>query len=141
MSKRQFRIMLAYNVNFTSNEVTKIALEHTKAFGAKLYIVSSVVGHQLDPDGNPSDTPAQQRLAKLRELVEAAGVDYEVHMMTREAGPASDLLEFAETFEVDEMVIGFKERSTIGEIVFGSNYRQLIGAAPCPVVTVHVKDY
>ena len=139
MGERQVRIMLGFNINFTSNEVTKVALEHAVAFRARLYIVSSVVGHQLDPDGNPVNVEAQQRITRLLALVEEAGVEYEVHLLTREAGPAQDLLRFAEKHGMDEMVIGFKERSTIGEIVFGSNYRQLIGAAPCPIVTVHVK--
>ena len=35
------------------------------------------------------------------------------------------------------MVIGFKVRSSIGEIIFGSNDRRMIVEAPCPVVTVH----
>jgi len=45
--------------------------------------------------------------------------------------------QFAAEHDIDEIVVGFKQRSAIGEMVFGSNYRYLIAKAPCPVVTVH----
>jgi nucleotide-binding universal stress UspA family protein len=58
--------------------------------------------------------------------------------MVREKSPGEDLVKFAEENDIDEMVVGFKRRSAIGEIVFGSNYRYMIGHAPCPIVTVNM---
>ena len=40
-----------FNVEFTAEEVTKVAIEQAQAFDAELHVVSSVVGHQLDDDG------------------------------------------------------------------------------------------
>jgi len=137
----QKKILLGYNLYFTSNEVTEVAIEHCRAFDAKLLVVSSVVGHSLDKKtGQVGNVEARERLEKLKAILEKEGISYEVHLLVRRANPGSDLVRFAEENDVFEMVIGFKERSTIGEIVFGSNYRLMIGKAPCPVVTVHVKD-
>ncbi len=138
MTEERKRIVLGFNIDFTADEVTAVAIEHAQAFGARLDVVSSVVGHHLDPDGNPTRIDAQKRLARLTEQLEVAGIDFEIHMLPREKSPGRDIIGFVERIGAYEMVVGFKERSVIGEIVFGSNYRELIGEAPCPIVTVHV---
>ena len=137
MTDRQPRIMLGYNLYFTSEEVTRVAIKHTRLFGAKLYVVSSIVGHSLDREGNVANVEAKARLDKLKATLDQEGIFYEVHLVVRQSDPGVDLVRFAVEHEIDEMVIGFKVRSSIGEIIFGSNYRTMIANAPCPVVTVH----
>ncbi len=134
---KQPRVMLGYNLYFTSDEVTQVAIHHSKMFGAKLYVVSSIVGHSLDKEGKVANVKAKARLDKLKAMLEKEGIPYEVHFIVRESDPGEDLVRFAVEQEIDEMVIGFKVRSTIGEIIFGSNYRKIIAESPCPVVTVH----
>lgn len=136
--EKQPRILVGYNLYFTSDEVTGVAIKHAKAFGAKLYVVSSIVGHSLDRDGNVANVKAQARLDRLKNRLKEEGIPHEIHLTVRQSDPGNDLVKFAKEYEVDEMVIGFKVRSTIGEIIFGSNYRTMIAEAPCPVVTVHV---
>ncbi len=129
--------MLGYNLYFTSDKVTRVAIKHTRLFGATLYVVSSIVGHSLDKEGEVANVEARARLNKLKARLEKEGIPYEVHLLVRRSDPGVDLVRFAVEHEVDEMVIGFKVRSSIGEIIFGSNYRTMIAEAPCPVVTVH----
>ena len=138
MAEKQIRILLGYNLYFTSDEVTKVAIQHAKAFDAKLYVVSSIVGHSLDKDGRIGNQKARTRLDNLKTRLEREGIPYEVHLIVRQSSAGNDLVRFAVEHEIDEMVIGFKVRSSIGEIIFGSNYRTMISEAPCPVVTVHV---
>jgi nucleotide-binding universal stress UspA family protein len=138
VAEKQLRILVGYNLYFTSDEVIQVAINHVKAFGAKLYVVSSIVGHSLDKDGNVANVKAKARLDKLRERLKQENIPNEVHLIVRQSDPGVDLVRFAVENEIDEMVIGFKVRSTIGEIIFGSNYRTMIAQAPCPVVTVHV---
>lgn len=116
----------------------KIAVKHARAFGAKLYVVSSIVGHSLDKEGNVANVLARARLENLKARLEKEGIPYEVHLIVRQNSAGNDLVSFAVEHEIDEMVIGFKVRSPLGEIIFGSNYRTMIAEAPCPVVTVHV---
>ena len=132
--------MLGYNLYFTSKKVTQVAIKHAKVFDAKLYVVSSIVGHSLDREGNVANVEAKARLDRLKARLDKEDIPYEVHLVVRRSDPGVDLVRFAIEHEVDEMVIGFKVRSSIGEIIFGSNYRRLIAEAPCPVVTVHHVD-
>lgn len=138
MAESVQRILVGYNLYFTSDEVTRVAMDHAKAFGARLYVVSSIVGHSLDRDGSVANVKARARLDKLKQKLQQEKIDHEVHLIVRQDDPGIDLVRFAVEHEIDEMVIGFKVRSTIGEIIFGSNYRTMIARAPCPVVTVHV---
>ncbi len=140
MTDRQTRILVGYNLYFTSDEVIEVAIEHARAFDAKLYVISSIVGHSLDRDGQVANPKARARLEKVKEKLRKENILHEVHLIVRQDDPGVDLVRFAVENEIDEMVIGFKVRSTIGEIIFGSNYRTMIAKAPCPVVTVHVPD-
>ncbi len=138
MTKKQMRIMLGYNAYFTADTVLKVAKEHVKAFNAELYVVISVVGHSLDETGKLANEEAQNRLDRLQASLEREGIPYKMHIMVRGKSAGEDLVKFAEENDIDEMVVGFKKRSAIGEIVFGSNYRHMIGHAPCPIVTVNI---
>ncbi|MBT3342316.1 MAG: universal stress protein [Gemmatimonadetes bacterium] len=134
---KKMRIMVGYSAHFTSDEVLRVAKDHARAFDATLYLVSSVVGHTLDESGHHKENDAAERIEALEASLKEEGLDYEFHLVTRGASAGEDLVKFAEAHQIDEIVMGFKKRSAIGEMVFGSNYRFVIAFAPCPVVTVH----
>ena len=138
MTNTQMKIMVGFNPYFTSDNVVKVAIDHAKAFKAKLFVVTSVVGHSLDETGKIANEEAKNRMDRLEAALDASGIPYEMHLLVREDNPGEDLVNFAEENDIDEIIIGFKKRSTIGEIVFGSNYRYIIASAPCPTVTIHI---
>ena len=138
MTNGQMKIMVGFNAYFTSESVIQVAIEHAKAFKAKLFVVTSIVGHSLDETGKIANVEAQNRLDRLKAFLETEGIPHEMHLLVREDSPGKDLLNFAKKNNIYEIIIGFKKRSTFGEIVFGSNYRYMIGSAPCPIVTVHI---
>ena len=138
MKNAQMKIMVGFNAYFTSDNVIQVAIDHAKAFEAKLFIVTSVVGHSLDETGKIANEEAQNRLDRLKAALEMEEIPHEMHLLVRGDNPGEDLVNFAEENNIDEIIIGFKKRSTIGEIVFGSNYRYIIASAPCPIVTIHI---
>ena len=138
MTNGQMKIMVGFNAYFTSDSVIQLAIDHAKAFKAKLFAVTSVVGHSLDKTGKLANEKAQNRLDHLKNSLEMEGIPHEMHLLVREDSAGEDLINFAKKNNIDEIIIGFKKRSAIGEIVFGSNYRHMIGSAPCPIVTVHI---
>ena len=138
MKNAQMKIMVGFNAYFTSDNVIQVAIDHAKAFEAKLFIVTSIVGHSLDDTGKIANEEAQNRLDRLSAALEVEEIPHEMHLLVRGDNPGEDLVNFAEKNNIDEIIIGFKKRSTIGEIVFGSNYRYIIASAPCPIVTIHI---
>ena len=138
MTNGQMKIMVGFNAYFTSDSVIQVAIDHAKAFKAKLFVVTSVVGHSLDETGKLANEEAQNRLDRLKASLEMEGIPHEMHLLVREDSAGEDLVNFAKENNIDEIIVGFKKRSTIGEIVFGSNYRHIIASAPCPIVTIHI---
>lgn len=138
MKNAQMKIMVGFNAYFTSDNVIQVAIDHAKAFEAKLFVVTSVVGHSLDETGKIANEEAQNRLDRLKAALEKEEIPYEMHLLVRGDNPGEDLVNFAEEHNIGEIIIGFKKRSTIGEIVFGSNYRYIIASSPCPIVTIHI---
>ncbi|MDR5671842.1 Nucleotide-binding protein, UspA family [Halalkaliarchaeum sp. AArc-CO] len=64
---------------------------------------------------------------RLRE----AGVDADVHSVTGD--PATAILELADEFQVDTIVLGARRRSPVGKVLFGSVTQSVILDSDCPV--------
>ena len=50
--------------------------------------------------------------------------------------PGEDLVRFANENEIDQIIIGVKNRSKVGKLLLGSNAHYIIMEAPCPVLAV-----
>lgn len=90
------------------------------------------------PDEDPLE-PDQvaRRNATVRALVkgfEAVGINPEIRGAV---GPRADtVVEFADEYGADRIVIGGRERSPAGKAIFGSTAQEILLSAPCPVTFV-----
>jgi len=50
--------------------------------------------------------------------------------------PGEDLVQYAEENQIDQIIIGVRQRSKVGKLLFGSTAQYVILEAPCPVVSV-----
>lgn len=75
--------------------------------------------------------------AALKELDDAVGgPDVETGYHVEEGDVAQDIVDFAETNEVDLIVMATRGLTGIDRFVIGSNTERVVRAAPCPVLTV-----
>jgi len=128
------RIMVYCNNTESAGRARDIALEHAKAFNATVYLVTSITGGVEIPKNDLDNT--EKKLKKLSEtMFKSAGVEckYQVLLTTLAHGEA--LVEFAEKNDIDEIIMGVKQRSKVGKLVFGSTTQYVILEAPCRVVT------
>lgn len=87
------------------------------------------VGSMLREDGEAA-------LERVRELGEAAGVTVETHIV--EGSPSREIVRFAETCDVDLIVMGTHGRGGIDRLLLGSVAERVVRASSTPVTTVQV---
>jgi nucleotide-binding universal stress UspA family protein len=108
-------------VSYAQNRITE---EDT------LYAVNSLPG---------GDDTSESDVAEGRAALDAVTEhipEAEQHQLIRGNEPPEDLLEFAQTHDVDELLLGITQRSPTGKLMFGSTSQDVLLAADRPIVCV-----
>lgn len=130
------KIMLCLDPKDETHEFLEIAAAHAKAFKGQVLVVAS---HVIDDKDYPKRIePTDQKLAKARDLLAAEGTCCTTKIAFRgfEDDMGEHLLAIAREHQVDEIIVGVKNRSKVGKVLLGSVAQFLILNADCPVVAV-----
>lgn len=103
-----------------------------------LIIVHSMMGGNRESEDEY--VAAAEALEKLQERLSAEGVDFSVHEYVRGQKPADDLIQAAEEFDAELIVIGIRRRSATGKVLLGSNALDILHDSPVPVLCVKAKE-
>ena len=126
------KILVGYDGSAPSKEALNIAKKHAQAFGAFVYVVTS-----LEADiGTDQIRHCEEELEYTKQFLSESGIPVETHLLIRGLTPGEDIVTFALDHEVDEIVVGLKKVSAVEKMIFGSNARYVILHAHCPVVSV-----
>ena len=128
------KIIIGYDGTDTAKAALALAKEHATAFGAKIYVVQSLIGGE----GTKVEEikAAEDGLEDAEGMLEKDGIPCETHLLIRGMMPGEDLVRFAKDNEADEIILGVRRRSKVGKLMFGSTAQYVILEASCPVVTV-----
>ncbi len=126
------KILIGYDGSGPSKEALNIAKKHAQAFGACVYVITS-----LETDtGADQIRHCEEELEYTKEFLSESGIPVQTHLLIRGLSPGEDLVKFAQDNNVDEIVVGIKKVSAVEKMIFGSNARYVILHAHCPVVSV-----
>ena len=129
------KILVAYVGGLDVDKaVLEVAKAHAKAFGATLYVASSM--EKVSERERTSLEKTEKLLAYVKESLEAEGIACETHVLVRGLTPGEDIVDFANDQKVDEIIIGIEKKSKVGKLLFGSNAQYIILESACPVVAV-----
>src|SRR4051794_32364312 len=93
------------------------AVDEARLRGSRLVVVSSQRGGH-DPDTGAAGD-AEEKLAEVRRMLDASGVEYDVRHLVRGFEPAEDLLAIAQDSDAELIVIGLRRRSPVGKLILG----------------------
>lgn len=128
------KILLGCKEGRVGNNVMDVAVKHAKAFGAQVMIVTSMIGG--DKTEKDEIIKAEKNAKLIKDALDKEGIKSETHLLVRGMEPGEDIVRFAKEKKVDEIIIGVKNRSKVGKLIFGSAAQVVILEAKCPVLAV-----
>jgi nucleotide-binding universal stress UspA family protein len=72
----------------------------------------------------------------LADRLETSGLTYEMVRGEGQQDTATELLDAAERYAAELLVIGLRRRSAVGKLILGSTAQRVLLQAPCPVLAV-----
>jgi nucleotide-binding universal stress UspA family protein len=140
------RIVCGVDFHEASLSALAYALSIAEESDAKLTVLNVIevppelqhppTGYDYDVNGVRAEQEAR-RLRQLRALVPEAAHDYcTIETAVMEGGASGQLLRAAEQRGADLIVLGVHGRNALDVAVFGSNSKDIVARAQCPVLVV-----
>lgn len=127
-------ILVCYDETDVAQEALKIGVQHAKAFGAKVFVITSMIGGSKDDIED--NKRAETGLKHAQGVFSKEGLECETHLLVRGLSSGEDIIQYASENNIDEIIIGIKKTSKVGKLVFGSTAQHVILESNCPVITV-----
>ena len=128
------KILVGYDGSNVAREAIAVAEKHAAAFQAEIILVHSMEGGPEVPRKNFES--AEQDLAHEKDIFQDKKISCRPLLSVRGMEAGEDLVQLADEYKVDEIIIGVRRRSKVGKLLFGSTAQYVILNAPCPVITV-----
>jgi len=136
------RILIAVDDSELADAVVKTGVELAKTLNAEIGFIdvfdpsvgpNGAWGAPADRLGDMSELAARRHVASLRRLHETGS---KVHEWVEPGKPAEKIVEVANRWPADLIVMGSRGRGKLGGLMLGSVSQAVLHAAPCPVLIV-----
>lgn len=131
------RILLAVDASDESKEAIRTAVGLAKDSGGEVLVVhvhSKDMGFQVTTDVE-SRADAELLIQAASDIIKKAGVPVVGDLRAaRSDHVAKQILDAAETFNADCIVVGSRGTGPFSELLLGSVANQVVHLAPCPVI-------
>jgi nucleotide-binding universal stress UspA family protein len=139
------RVLVPIDFSDYSKSALKYAVNFSRCFGAKVYLVyvvepvvypadfsmGQVALPEIDMDLNARAKEELENLAK-REL----GENEEISTIIKTGKPFIEIIETASEIDADLIIIAAHGHTGVEHILFGSTAEKVVRKAPCPVLTL-----
>ena len=129
------KFLIGYNGSDVSKAALSLARTYADLFGAKVLVVTSMVGGAGEKPDEISQATANLEYAE--QFFKEKNIPCETHQLARGLTPGEDMVTFATENEVDQIFVGIEKKSRTQKLILGSNAQYIILKAPCPVVSVN----
>ncbi len=125
-------ILLAYDGKPSSEKALDYAIRHSMNYSEPLYILTVVSKDQMDPD-DPDETVREYMESAQRE---AASQGATVHTIIQVGKPDETVIEVADLYKCDTIIVGRSNRSSLDRLFLGSVSNHVVKNADCTVIVV-----
>jgi nucleotide-binding universal stress UspA family protein len=129
-------VIVGYMSSDRGRAALELGLEEARLRDTDLVVIHSLHGAGVDDD---EDVVASDReLETIDEMLSKEGINYSLHNFVRGNSPAEDIVQAANDYDGQLIVIGLRQRTSAGKFLLGSNAHDILMNAPCPVLTIRV---
>ncbi|MBO4357520.1 MAG: universal stress protein [Candidatus Methanomethylophilaceae archaeon] len=125
-------ILIAYDGKPDTEAALDYATRISVSFNEPLYVLTVASKDQMDPEDMDPAIREFMEAASMRALSQGA----DVHTIIEVGKPEDVILEVADKFQCDAIVVGRPNRSRFDRMVMGSVSQNLVENAFCPVIIV-----
>lgn len=126
-------VVVGYVMREDGEAALRAGVEEARRRGVPLRVIGVV---KVGPGGESGDTVLELRgrLEAIEADLKSQGVDAAVKEVLSQGRPSEALLEEAKGAQL--IVLGLRNRSTVGKLILGSVAQDILVSAPCPVLAV-----
>ena len=130
-------ILIAYDGKADTTAALEYATKLSIGLGEPLYILTVVSKDRMEPDD--MDPAIQEYMQGAQEKAMMMGAS-DVHAIIETGKPEDAIIEVANSFQCDAIVVGRPDRSRLDRMVMGSVSQDLMRNAKCPLIIVPTPD-
>ncbi|HEY4584025.1 MAG TPA: universal stress protein [Acidimicrobiia bacterium] len=129
-------VIVGYLSSERGQKALEVGIKEAKLRNTGLIVVHSLYGAGKDDDEDV--IKSDRELIDLEDRLKSEGIEFSVHNYVRGNAPVQDIIQAAQEFDGELIVIGLRQRTAAGKFLLGSNAHDILMDAPCPVLTVRV---
>lgn len=128
------KILVGYKGKKRAKSLLDQAIHRAKPYSGKVFVITSLFGRENTTGKHIADV--ERNLAEAGKYLEEQGIQFQTHFLIQGKSPGEDIIDFTKKNKIDEIIIGVRNRSKVGKLLFGSTAQFVILQAECPVTTV-----
>jgi len=129
------KILVGYDGSSAAKEALGLAREHATVGEAKIEVVNCMA--QNRKLRYEDIRKVEENLeGEVHYILNSDKISYQTHVVVSDLESGKELVQFAEQNKADEIIIGVRKKSKVGQLVFGSTAQYVVLNAPCPVVSI-----
>jgi nucleotide-binding universal stress UspA family protein len=128
------KILIGYKGRKRAKSLLDQAIQRAKPYSGEVFVITSLFGSENTTGKHIAEV--EKNLADAGKYLEEHEVEYQTHFLIQGKSPGEDIVEFAKKNDIDEIIIGVRNRSKVGKLLFGSTAQFVILQAECPVTAV-----
>ena len=129
-------VIVGYLSSERGQKALEVGIKEAKLRNTGLIVVHSLYGAGKDDDEDV--IKSDRELIDLEDRLKSEGIEFSVHNYVRGNAPVQDIIQAAQEFDGELIVIGLRQRTAAGKFLLGSNAHDILMDAPCPDLTVRV---
>ena len=128
------KILIGYKGKKIGRDLLDLAIHRAKPYSGEVFVVTSLLGSEKTTGEEIAQ--AEKDLEAAKKYLDENGIKNQTHYLILGNSPGEDIVNFSRENKIDEILIGVKNRSKVGKLLFGSTAQYVILKSDCPVTAV-----